>query len=65
MGDATANAQRQRARSAIGMGDDAALWKPRPGFETVLTTDWFLEGPHFLRKSHPPDSVGWKCLMRA
>jgi thiamine-monophosphate kinase len=61
----------QRTRSGkergvrLGMGDDAALWKPRPGFETVLTTDWFLEGTHFLRKSHPPDSVGWKCLMRA
>jgi thiamine-monophosphate kinase len=49
----------------LGIGDDAALWKPRPGLETILTTDWFLEGTHFLRKLHPPDSVGWKCLARA
>lgn len=49
----------------LGIGDDAALWKPRAGFETVLTADWFLEGTHFLTKTHPPDSVGWKCLVRA
>ena len=49
----------------LGIGDDAALWKPRAGFETVLTADWFLEGTHFRRKAHPPDSVGWKCLARA
>jgi thiamine-monophosphate kinase len=49
----------------LGIGDDAALWHPRTGFETVLTSDWFLEGTHFLRNSHAPDSVGWKCLARA
>src|SRR5579864_7147643 len=49
----------------LGIGDDAALWKPKPGFASILTSDWFLEGTHFLRKKHPPDSVGWKCLARA
>jgi thiamine-monophosphate kinase len=49
----------------LGIGDDAALRKPKPGFATVLTSDWFLEGSHFLREKHPPDSVGWKCLARA
>ena len=49
----------------LGAGDDAALWQPRRGFETVLTSDWFLEGSHFLRDMHPADSVGWKCLARA
>ncbi len=48
----------------VGMGDDAAVWKPTPGMETVLTTDWFLEGSHFLRDKHPADAVGWKCLAR-
>jgi thiamine-monophosphate kinase len=38
---------------------------PRAGYETVLTCDWFLEGTHFLREKHSPDSVGWKCLARA
>jgi thiamine-monophosphate kinase len=49
----------------LGIGDDAALWKPHAGFEAVLTADWFLEGTHFTKKAHPPDSVGWKCLARA
>jgi len=50
---------------ALGLGDDAALWKARGGHEVVLTSDWFLEGSHFLRAKHPPDAVGWKCLARA
>jgi len=49
----------------LGIGDDAALWQPKPGVAGVLTSDWFLEGSHFLREKHPPDSVGWKCLARA
>jgi len=49
----------------LGLGDDAALWQPRPGHETVLTSDWFLEDSHFFREKHPADSVGWKCLARA
>jgi thiamine-monophosphate kinase len=48
-----------------GMGDDAALFGPRRGYETILTCDWFLEGTHFLRDKHPADAVGWKCLARA
>jgi len=50
---------------ALGIGDDAALFRPKPGFETILTCDWFIEGTHFLRDRHPPDAVGWKCLARA
>jgi thiamine-monophosphate kinase len=49
----------------LGIGDDAALFRPKPGNETILTCDWFLEGTHFLREKHPPDAVGWKCLARA
>lgn len=48
----------------LGVGDDAAVWHPRKGQETILTSDWFLEGTHFLREKHPPDAVGWKCLAR-
>jgi thiamine-monophosphate kinase len=48
-----------------GIGDDAALYAPRPGYETILTCDWFLEGTHFLRKKHTADAIGWKCLARA
>jgi len=50
---------------SLGIGDDAALFRPKPGHETILTCDWSLEGTHFFREKHPPDSVGWKCLARA
>lgn len=49
----------------LGIGDDAALFRPTVGSETILTCDWSLEGTHFLRNKHAPDSVGWKCLARA
>jgi len=49
----------------LGIGDDAALFKVRSGFDQILTCDWFLEGSHFLRHKHPPEAVGWKCLARA
>jgi thiamine-monophosphate kinase len=49
----------------LALGDDAALFRPRSGYETILTCDWFLEGSHFLRDKHPADAVGWKCLARA
>ena len=57
-----------KARSkflTLGIGDDAALVSGTPGYEIVLTCDWFLEGTHFLRDKHPGDAVGWKCLARA
>jgi thiamine-monophosphate kinase len=54
-----------RKSLAMGIGDDAALFRPKPGHETILTCDWFLEGTHFLREKHAPDAVGWKCLARA
>jgi len=56
---------RQSSGIRLGIGDDAWLWVPRKGYETVFTTDWFLEGSHFLRNVHPPKAVGWKCLARA
>ncbi len=49
----------------LGMGDDTALFRPRPSHEMILTCDWFLEGTHFLQEKQPPDSLGWKCLARA
>jgi thiamine-monophosphate kinase len=54
-----------RQSVALEIGDDAGLFRPRPGHETILTCDWFLQGTHFWRKQHPPDAVGWKCLARA
>jgi len=31
----------------------------------VISTDWFLQGVHFLGDRHPPRSVGYKALARA
>src|SRR5579862_8011469 len=49
----------------VGIGDDAAVLRPRGGADWVVTTDAFLENVHFLRKIHPADSVGYKALARA
>ena len=49
----------------LGIGDDAAVVAPRRGSEWVLSCDAFLEGVHFLSDRHPPDSVGFKALVRA
>jgi thiamine-monophosphate kinase len=49
----------------VGIGDDAAVLRPRSGAEWVVTTDAFLENVHFLRKIHPAKAVGYKALARA
>ncbi|HKC72449.1 MAG TPA: thiamine-phosphate kinase, partial [Terriglobales bacterium] len=32
--------------------------------QLLVTTDFSLEGVHFQRKWHPPESVGHRCLTR-
>jgi thiamine-monophosphate kinase len=49
----------------LGIGDDAAILAPSGRTEWVLTCDAFLEGVHFLAQTHPPNSVGYKSLVRA
>lgn len=46
----------------FGIGDDAAVFRPRPGWLTVLTTDALVEGVHFDLRYAPIESVGWKAL---
>jgi thiamine-monophosphate kinase len=53
------------ARLLLGVGDDAAILAPGRGSNWVLTCDAFFEGVHFLGDVHPPDSVGYKSLVRA
>lgn len=50
---------------AIGPGDDAAVIRPSPGRELVVSCDQFLEGVHFLPALHSPSVAGYKCLARA
>jgi thiamine-monophosphate kinase len=49
---------------ALGIGDDCAILRPRPGEEILVTTDFSLEGRHFRRDWHSPQSVGHRTLAR-
>src|SRR6202020_1662628 len=49
----------------LGIGDDSAILSPGGRNDWVLSCDAFLEGVHFLAKTHPADSVGYKSLVRA
>jgi thiamine-monophosphate kinase len=47
-----------------GIGDDSAVLAIPEGHQALVTTDFSLEGVHFRREWHPPDSVGHRCLAR-
>jgi len=34
-------------RASLGIGDDAAVFKPSPGHEMAVTVDAFFENSHF------------------
>ena len=55
----------QRSPAVLqGIGDDCARLAPQPGYETLVTTDFSLEGVHFRRAWHPAQSVGHRSLAR-
>ena len=47
-----------------GIGDDCAVLRPPSGHDLLITTDFSLQGVHFRREWHPPESVGHRCLAR-
>ena len=47
-----------------GIGDDCAVLRLPAGNEALVTTDFSLEGIHFRRDWHSPESVGHRCLAR-
>ena len=54
----------RRGGLTLGVGDDAALIRLRPGTETILTTDLLVEDVHFLLRREPARSVGHRALAR-
>ena len=56
---------RARHRAVLtGIGDDCAVLRPLAGYDSLVTTDFSLEGIHFRRDWHPPEAVGHRCLAR-
>jgi thiamine-monophosphate kinase len=51
-------------RVVTGIGDDSAVLAIPKGHQALVTTDFSLEGVHFRRDWHPPDSVGHRGLAR-
>ena len=51
-------------RVLAGIGDDCAVLRSRPDDDLLVTTDFSLEGVHFRRQWHSPESVGHRCLAR-
>jgi thiamine-monophosphate kinase len=56
--------ERGTARIIAGIGDDCAVLRLPPGTDSLVTTDFSLEGIHFRRDWHPAESVGHRCLTR-
>jgi thiamine-monophosphate kinase len=54
----------RQAGILAGIGDDCAILRVPPNYDTLVTTDFSLEGVHFRREWHPPESVGHRCLAR-
>ena len=46
----------------LGIGDDAAVWRPVPNEDIVVTTDSLVEGIHFRRDWTDWTSLGHKVL---
>lgn len=65
-----ADSGRSSGQSAIvaGIGDDCAVLRfsraHGQSFDALVTTDFSLEGVHFRRDWHSPESIGHRCLAR-
>jgi thiamine-monophosphate kinase len=47
----------------LGIGDDAALLRLRPGEDLALTSDAFVEDVHFRFATDPPRALGRRALV--
>ena len=49
----------------LGIGDDCAIYRPRPNQDLVFTTDFTIEGRHFTTATHTAYDVGYLALARS
>ena len=47
----------------LGIGDDAAILRARPGEDVVVTTDALVEGVHFRFATQSPRAIGRRALV--
>ena len=52
---------RSRSDTRLGVGDDCAILRPRPGMELAVTADTLVAGVHFLPDTDPA-GLGHKAL---
>ncbi len=52
---------RPTRHTVLGVGDDAAIVRPSPGMELLVSTDMLVAGTHFLADTDP-EALGWKVL---
>lgn len=52
---------RALSHTLLGGGDDAAIVRPTPGMELLITSDMLVSGTHFLADTDPW-RLGWKTL---
>lgn len=48
----------------LGIGDDCAIYRPKPGEDLLFKSDQLIEGVHFLA-GLPPGAIGERALARA
>ncbi|WP_126447471.1 thiamine-phosphate kinase [Sulfuricystis multivorans] len=53
--------RRPPRHAVLGVGDDAAIVRPSPGCELVISTDMLVAGTHFFANDDP-EALGWKTL---
>ena len=49
-------------RFPLGIGDDAAIWRPTPGSSTLLTVDAQVEGVHWKKGWLTPREIGGRAV---
>ncbi|SDO15604.1 thiamine-phosphate kinase [Alkalicoccus daliensis] len=57
-----APSKHRRASVIKGIGDDAAVIRPKVGYDIVLAVDTLVEGVHFTKNTMPLKAIGYKAL---